>query len=227
MSNEYLLHAESRSDTGKGASRRLRREQHRVPAIIYGGDNEPEMVTLELRELARALENEAFFSHILTIKHGDREEKAVLRDLQRHPAKGTPMHADLMRVDARHKITMTVPLHFENEDNCVGVKEQKGQVTHYAADVEVSCLPQNLPEYIEVDVKALRLGEMLHLSDIKVPAGVELVALALGEDHDHPVVAVQEVKAAPTEEEEEAAAAEEEAASGEGEQDQGEEEEQD
>ena len=208
MSNEYELHAESRSDTGKGASRRLRRQQHRVPAIIYGGDSEPEMISLELRELARAMENEAFFSHILTVHVGDRKQQVVMRDLQRHPARGTPLHADLMRVDTSHKITMQVPLHFINEEKCVGVRQQDGKIAHHASDVEVSCLPQNLPEYIEVDVKALKVGDLLHLSDLKLPAGVELVALTHGEDHDHPVVAVQAAKGGGAAEEEEEAAGE-------------------
>ena len=213
MSDEFLLHAENREDAGKGASRRLRRQQHRVPAIVYGGDAEPEMISLELRELARAMENEAFYSHILTIRKGDNDQPVVIRDLQRHPAKGTPMHADLMRVDRKHKITMQIPLHFLNEETCVGVKQEGGKIAHHASDVEVSCLPQDLPESIEVDVENMHLGDLLHLSDLKVPEGVELVALGLGEDHDHPVVAVQEIKGAETEEEE--AGEDTEAASGE------------
>ena len=194
MSNEFLLHAEGRSDVGKGASRRLRRLEARIPGIIYGGKTAPQMVTLELRELAKALENEAFYSHVLTLDVDGKKQQAVLRDLQRHPAKGTPMHADFLRVDKTHKITMQVPLHFINEEKCVGVKQQGGKINHNASEVEVSCLPQNLPEFIEVDMAAVTLDQVVHLSDLKLPKGVELVALSHGEDHDLPVAAVHAPK---------------------------------
>ena len=194
MSNEFTLTAENRSDAGKGASRRLRRLQNKVPGIIYGGEAEPKMISLEMRELKKALETEAFYSHILTLKLEGGEQQAVLRDLQRHPSSGFPIHADFLRVDASHKITMTVPLHFTNEEACIGVKKQGGEIHHNVSEVEISCLPKNLPEFLTVDMTAVELDQVVHLSDIKLPAGVELTQLALGEDHDHPVVAVHKPK---------------------------------
>ena len=205
MANEFLLHAESRSDQGKGASRRLRRLQARLPGILYGGNQEPAMISLELRELNKALENEAFYSHILTINLDGKEHQAVLRDLQRHPGKGTPIHADFLRVDKTHKITMNVPLHFINEASAVGVKKQGGKIMHNASEVEVSCLPQNLPEFIEVDMAAVELDQVVHLSDLKLPKGVELVALSHGADHDLPVAAIHAPKGGADVDEEEGA----------------------
>ncbi len=194
MSNEFQLFAESRSDMGKGASRRLRRLQERVPGIIYGGKDEPQMISVELRELKKALETEAFYSHVLTLKLDGSEVQAVLRDMQRHPAKGHPMHVDFLRVDKTHKITMNVPLHFTNEESSIGVKKQGGEIQHNIAEVEISCLPQNLPEFIEVDMAAAELDTIIHLSDLKLPKGVELTQLALGDDHDQPVAAVHAPK---------------------------------
>ena len=212
MSNEFLLNAESRIDAGKGASRRLRRLQERVPGIIYGGEAEPQMISVELRELKKALETEAFYSHVLTLKLDGNDVQAVLRDMQRHPAKGHPTHVDFLRVDTSHKITMQVPLHFTNEEGSVGVKKQGGEIQHNVSEVEVSCLPQDLPEFIEVDMSAVELNQIIHLSDLKLPKGVELTQLALGEDHDQPVAAVHAPKvrgAAKDEEGGEEAASEE------------------
>ncbi|MED5388322.1 MAG: 50S ribosomal protein L25/general stress protein Ctc [Pseudomonadota bacterium] len=212
MSNEFLLNAEARSDMGKGASRRLRRLQERVPGIIYGGDAEPQMISVELRELKKALETEAFYSHVLTLKLDGADVQAVLRDMQRHPAKGHPTHVDFLRVDKTHKITMNVPLHFINEEGSIGVKKQGGEIQHNVAEVEVSCLPQDLPEFIEVDMANVELDSIVHLSDLKLPKGVELTQLALGDDHDQPVAAVHAPKvrgAAKDEEDGEAEAGEE------------------
>ncbi|ASK34960.1 50S ribosomal protein L25/general stress protein Ctc [Alloalcanivorax mobilis] len=207
MSNAFTLTAENRSHAGKGASRRLRRLHNKVPGIIYGGEAEPVMVSLEMRELKKALETEAFYSHVLTLKLDGKEQQAVLRDLQRHPATGFPAHIDFLRVDQSHKITMVVPLHFTNEEKCIGVKKQGGEIHHNIAEVEVSCLPQNLPEYLTVDMTAVELDQVIHLSDVKLPAGVELTQLALGEDHDQPVAAVHtpKVRASADSDEEEAA----------------------
>ena len=191
MSNEFSLSAEVRSDKGKGASRRLRRE-NRVPGIIYGGDTDPQQISVLLKELVKALENEAFYSHILTLEVDGKKQQAVLRDLQRHPSKGVPIHADFLRVDKTHKITMNVPLHFINEDKCQGVKQDGGEIQHNASEVEVSCLPQDLPEFIEVDMANVAIEQIVHLSDLSVPKGVELVQLA--HEHDLPVVAVHAKK---------------------------------
>jgi large subunit ribosomal protein L25 len=215
MSVTFELNAEVRTDVGKGASRRLR-HANKIPAIIYGGDKDPVSLTMDHDKLFHALENEAFYSHILTINVDGKGEKAILRDLQRHPSKPTVMHADFQRVSATEKIHMNVPLHFENEDTAVGVKDQGGLISHNATDVEVICLAQNLPEYITVDVATLEVGHSLHLSDLVMPEGVELVQLALGEGHDQPVVSIHMPRGGGAAEEEvaeaEAAAEGEEAA---------------
>jgi len=180
MDDNYTLHAERRADAGKGASRRLRRTG-KVPGIVYGANSEPVMIEVSHNELVRRLENEAFYSHILDIDIGGTIERAVLKDLQRHPAKPFIMHLDLQRVRAGEKLRMQIPLHFINEETAVGVK-MGGAVAHTMNEVEVTCLPQDLPEYIEVDVGGLDIGDSLRLSDLKVPEGVELSILAAGGD---------------------------------------------
>jgi large subunit ribosomal protein L25 len=189
MAISFELNAEPRNDTGKGASRRLRRDG-KVPAILYGGSQEPQALSLNHNQLLRNLEHEAFYSHILTVKIGGADTRAVLRDLQRHPSRPTILHVDLLRVSATEKLRLHVPLHFLGEDIAPGVKLGGGMVMHELIEVEVECLPQNLPEFIEVDVSGLHLGESLHLSDLKVPQGVTLVELARGEDHDLGVVSI-------------------------------------
>lgn len=209
MSTDYKLSAEVRSDEGKGASRRLRRLQLKVPAIIYGGKKKPQSISLEERHLVKALENEAFYSHILTLEVEGKEEQVILRDLQRHPSKGIPMHADFQRVSATKKIHMQVPLHFINEDACTGVKLQGGIISHNANEVEISCLPKNLPEYLEVDMIDVEVGTTLHLSDVTLPKGVESVALSHGPDHDLPIVVVSIPKGSNEDDEAEAEASSE------------------
>ena len=184
MSDQFELYAEVRDDMGKGASRRLRRHAEKVPAIVYGGEKAPKAVSLIRKDLEKALENEAFFSHVLTLKVGNDVEKAILKDLQRHPAKGFLMHADFQRVNENVAIKVHVPIHFLNEESCHGVKMQGGMIQHQETDIEVSCLPKDIPEYIEVDMAAVKSGEIVHLTDVKLPAGVTAVALTLGEDHD-------------------------------------------
>ncbi len=190
MSSEFVLTAEPRTEQGKGASRRLRREG-KVPAILYGAGKDPVPLSLNHNELLKQLENEAFYSHILTVELDGKTEQAVLKDLQRHPAKPFILHLDLMRVSAGEKIRVNVPLHFVGEDVAPGVKIGGGIVTHAVTEVEISCLPKDLPEYIEVDLSTLELGESLHLSDLKLPPGVELVQLLQGEEHDVAVAAIQ------------------------------------
>lgn len=189
MSSEFVINAEPRDDMGKGASRRLRRAG-RVPAILYGAGQDPVMLSVEHRALDQSLEYEAFFSQVLTIKvDGKGDEKAVLKDLQRHPSKPFIIHMDLMRISEKETLRKQIPLHFLNEETSPGVKEG-GIATHNITEVEVSCLPKDLPEFIEVDLAEVGLNEGVHLSDLKVPAGVELVELSHGEDHDLPVVAI-------------------------------------
>ena len=186
----FTLNAQARTDEGKGASRRLRRLEAKLPAVIYGAGKPAQSITLELKELTKALENEAFYSHVLTINIDGQPQQAVIKDLQRHPAKNTPMHADFLRIDATHKLTMKVPLHFLNQDTCVGVKTEGGAISIMASDVEIACLPGNLPEFIAVDLKDVHVGTTLHLSDLTLPAGVEIPSLALGHDHDQPIANV-------------------------------------
>ncbi len=190
MSSEFVLTAEPRTEQGKGASRRLRRAG-KVPAILYGAGKDPVPLSVNHNELLKQLENEAFYSHILTVELDGKKEQAVLKDLQRHPAKPFILHLDLMRVSAGEKIRVNVPLHFIGEDVAPGVKVGGGIVTHAVTEVEITCLPKDLPEYIEVDLSKLELGESLHLSDLQLPPGVELVQLLQGEEHDVAVAAIQ------------------------------------
>jgi large subunit ribosomal protein L25 len=188
MSATFTLTAELRTDTGKGASRRLR-HANRVPAIIYGADKEPAMLTLGLDELFHASEDEAFFSHILTIELDGKSEQVIIKDMQRHPAKIQIMHADFQRIDADHALHVNVPLHFLNEDISVGVKAG-GIVSHEMTELEVSCLPKDLPEFIEVDMADLDVGDSIHLTDIVLPEGVSSTILMQGEGHDQAVAAI-------------------------------------
>jgi large subunit ribosomal protein L25 len=206
MAVSFELNAEPRNDTGKGASRRLRRAG-KVPAILYGGDEEPQALTLNHNEVLRNLDHEAFYSHILTINIGGAGTRAVLRDLQRHPSKPVILHADLLRVSATETLRMHVPLHFLGEDIAPGVKLGGGMVMHELIEVEVECLPQDLPEYIDVDVSGLHVGDSLHLSNLTVPPGLTLVELARGEDHDLGVVSIQARRTGDEEEETAAPAA--------------------
>jgi len=190
MGTLFELTAESRNDMGKGASRRLRRTG-KVPAILYGGDGEPKMLSLVHNELLRRLEDDAFYSHILAVNIDGKTEQAVLRDLQRHPAKPMILHVDLQRVKAGERLRMQVPLRFVGADVAPGVKTAGGLFIHELNEVEVECLPQNLPEFIEVDVSGMNVGDRLHLTDLRLPADVELTELYRGEDHDLSVAHVE------------------------------------
>jgi large subunit ribosomal protein L25 len=189
MAVEFQLNAELRTDMGKGASRRLRRAG-KVPGILYGGKKNPAAVTFPHKDVASSLENEAFYSHILTINVDGKAEKAVLKDLQRHPFKPLIMHLDLLRVTDTDKIRVHVPLHFIGEDVAPGVKLHNGIVNHLMKHVDLTCLAKDLPEYIEVDVSPLDVGESVHLSDLKLPTGVEIPGLVAESEHDLPVVTI-------------------------------------
>lgn len=191
MSESFDVIAQPRSDSGKGASRRLRR-QGLVPAILYGGHQEPQMLALAHNQVIRHLEHEAFYSHVLNLKVGDQATQVVLKDLQRHPAKPFVMHMDFMRVTQGEKIRMVVPLHFINEDKSKGVK-QGGNVSHHITEVEVTCLPKDLPEFIPVDLLEMEIGDILHLSEIPLPEGV---ALAHAPDPDEPVIVMHGARSA-------------------------------
>lgn len=188
MSISFEVNAEVRDVQGTGASRRLRRE-NRVPAILYGGGEEPRMLQIAHNQILKHLEHEAFYSHILTIRVGEETTKAVLKDVQRHPAKLQILHLDFLRVHSGDRIKMHIPLHFINEDAAPGVKAG-GMVSHQRNEVEISCLAKDLPEFIEVDLAALDIGDSVHLSELRLPEGAEVVALAQGAEHDLAVVTV-------------------------------------
>jgi|TARA_B110000879_G_scaffold120314_1_gene159687 large subunit ribosomal protein L25 len=198
---EFELNCTVRTDLGKGASRRLRRLNDDIPAVLYGGGEDPVSLTIAHKDIAKATENEAFFSHIITLNVGKKKQKAVIKALQRHPAKAILMHADFQRVSDKVEITVNVPIHFLNEDKCAGVKTGGGSIIKTLNEIEIHCFPKDLPEFIEVDMILLEIGEAVHLADITLPAGVASVALAA--DNNLTVATVQ----APRAEVEEAAAA--------------------
>jgi large subunit ribosomal protein L25 len=205
--NIFELEAESRSDMGKGASRRLRRDG-KVPAIMYGTEVDPQSITLVHSEIIKRLEHEAFYSHIITVNVDGKSTKAVLRDMQRHPAKPIIMHMDFQRVDENKPIHVNVPLHFVGADVAPGVKAS-GMVSHELIGVDLAVLPAHLPEFIEVDISAMNIGDALHLSDLPLPETGVLVELARGEGHDLPVVSIHAPRTVSDEEEQAEAAPEE------------------
>jgi large subunit ribosomal protein L25 len=181
MENLFEVQAEARTDEGKGASRRLR-HAGLVPAVVYGADKEPQSITLNHNQFLRHLEEEAFYAHVLTLVIDGKGEQVLLKDLQRHPANDNKIiHADFLRVDATHAVHLTVPLHFIGEDVAPGVKAG-GAVSHLMTEVEISCLPADLPEFIEADLSALELDGSIHLSELTLPKGVSLVALSHAEE---------------------------------------------
>ena len=202
MSVSFTVNAEPRTDLGKGASRRLRRTDQ-VPAIVYGASTEPQAIMVKHNEVLKSLDQEAFYSHILTLNVGTKSQQVILRNIQRHPYKQLIMHMDFLRVRSDKTIQMNVPLHFINEDHCVGVRESGGVISHIESEMLIECLPADLPEYIEVDVINVELGSSLHLSDIDLPEGVSSVDLAYGEDRNRNVVSVHVARAELVEEDEE------------------------
>jgi len=193
----FELTVEPRVQIGRTSSRRLRKAG-KVPAVVYGGGEAPESMLLEHNTLAHQMNREAFFTSILTLKIGAKSQQVVVKDVQRHPVRPLIMHLDFQRIREDEEITLSVPIHFLNEADAKGVKDQGGVVDHLLTEVEVECLPRYLPEYLEIDVTNLELNQIYHLSDIKLPEGVSLVALKHGQDQ--PVVAVN----VPREEEVEA-----------------------
>ncbi len=206
MSESFKVQAEARVDEGKGASRRLRRLEGKTPAIVYGGQKPPKSISVIRKDLEKMLESEAFYTALIDIELEGETEAAILKDVQRHPAKGFAMHVDFLRVEANKPIKVNIPLHFINEGQCVGVKVGGGMVQHQATDVEVQCLPKDIPEYIEVDMADIELGGIVHISDLVLPTGVESTALALGDDHDLAIASVMVTRGAKSADEDDVAA---------------------
>lgn len=208
--SQFNFEAKVRTDLGKGASRRLRRENKFIPAIIYGGTAEPQSIAVEQREFYRILElDEAIYTSVLNLKIDGKAEKVIMKDMQRHPFKtNAVMHIDFQRVDSKTKVNILVPFHIENEESCVGVKTQDGMLLRQLNDVEITALPQDLPDSLVIDVANLEVGQTIHLSDIELPKGVEIPALAQG--HDEGIVTVHAKRGGSDEEDEADAAAEDE-----------------
>ena len=193
MSEQVNLNAESREVEGKSSSRQLRRAGS-VPAVIYGGKEEPLRISILEKDIAKASEIPGFATQILSISISGKEQNVIVKEIQRHPATERVLHADLMRVDPDTKISISVPVRFINEESCVGVKMHGGAISRLINDIDITCLASNLPEYIEVDVEALDIGDSIFLSALNLPEGVEIPSLALGEDRDQAVVSVAEAK---------------------------------
>jgi large subunit ribosomal protein L25 len=205
MKISFELDAEFRDDQGKGASRRLRR-LGKVPAILYGGKRDARALVVDHTRLAQLMDDERFYSTIVALKVGSQSQAAVLKDVQRHPYRNQIVHIDFQRVLENEKIRMSIPLHFKGAAESKGVKDQGGVLGHVRNDIEVTCLPKDLPEFVEVDVSGLEINQVVKLSDLKLPAGVEIVDLLAG--RDGPVASIH----MPRVEEEEAPAVEEAAA---------------
>jgi len=200
MAKKFDLIAEIREDQGKGASRRLRHEG-KVPAIIYGAGRPSRALTFDHNKVIRELENESFYSSILNIQVNEKSQAAIVKDIQRHPSKQQIVHMDFQRIVEDEKIRMNVPIHYLNAEDAVGVKQEGGSVSQLITDIEVTCLPKDLPEYFEVDIENLGLNEMLYIADIKLPDGVEIPILAQGPENNRPIVSIQFIKEVVIEEE--------------------------
>ena len=205
MTDLFTLDAEVRTDLGKGASRRLR-HANKIPAILYGEGQEPVSLTLAHNKVFRAQEEEAFYSHVLTLNVDGKPVECLIKDMQRHPFKPIIMHLDFLRIDATHAVHTNVPVHFINEEN---VAKSGATIAHHVSEIAVTCLPGNLPEFIEVDLADLEVGQTLHLSDVTLPEGVTSDELAKGEGHDLAVVTANAPKGKAEDSEEEETAEEE------------------
>ena len=192
MAHSFEFKVKNREKMGTRDAKRLRRKQKQVPAIIYGAKQPEEYITLSHNDVIVALSNEAVYSHILTLKFDNsKTEKVVLKDIQRDPGSQVKLlHLDFLRISAKEKLTMVVPLHFLNQETAPGVKTQGGTVSHLMNEIEISCLPYDLPEYIEVDIGQLQLNESVHISQITLPKGVTLATPIQDETHDLPVVTI-------------------------------------
>jgi large subunit ribosomal protein L25 len=214
MAEKFDLIADIREDSGKGASRRLR-HQNKVPAIIYGAGRPPRSLTFDHNKVLHELENESFYSSVLNIKVGDKSQAAIVKDVQRHPSKPRIMHLDFQRIVEDEVIRMNVPIHFVGADIAPGVKDGGGAVSQMRNDVEVVCLPKDLPEYLDIDISELELDGLMYLTDIPLPDGVEIPELAQEVEQVQPIVSIHIIKEIVIEDEEELEAAEGELVEGE------------
>jgi len=203
MSEQVSLTASERESEGKSANRNLRRSGY-IPGVLYGGKDEPKRISIMEKDIVKANEIAGFATQILQITMEGKDVDVVVKEIQRHPATSRILHADFMRVDPDSKITLVVPIRTLNDENCIGVKVSGGQVNHLINDIEVSCLASNLPEYLEIDVQEMDIGDTVSLSEIKLPEGVEITILQQDEDRDQAVVSVTETREMIIEDEEEA-----------------------
>tara|TARA_A200000113_G_scaffold18237_1_gene16022 strand:+ start:651 stop:1364 length:714 start_codon:yes stop_codon:yes gene_type:complete len=193
MTDQIVLNADPRERTGSNKARVIRKVDGMVPAIVYGDEKETINLKLKLNELTKAAENELFYTQVLLIKTGDEEEKVVLKELQKDPAKGKFLHADFQRVSRKTKLKVVIPVNFINEDECIGVREDGGVVAKAIREIEIMCLAGNIPESIDVDIESLNLGESIRLTEISLPEGSEIPGLT--EETDQMVVSVNAPKA--------------------------------
>jgi len=193
MSEQVNLNAVDRESEGKSTSRKLRREGS-IPAVIYGGEEDPIRISILEKDISKASEIPGFATQILSINLSGKEQNVIVKELQRHPATQRVLHADLQRVNPDTKINISVPVRFLGEDSCVGVKTHGGSISRLINDIDITCLASNLPEYLEVDITDLDVGDSIFLSGLSLPEGVEIPSLALGEDRDQAVVSITEAK---------------------------------
>jgi len=193
MAQIHQIKAQSRKDEGKGASRRLRRAAM-VPAVVYGANQPPQSIQIEHNTILLASKNEWFFSSILDLDVDGKVQKVLVRDWQKHPFKQQMLHMDFLRVNENEAIRVSVPLHFLNKETSAAAKTAGVVISHNLTEIEISCLPKDLPEFIDVDLAELKPGDIIHLKAVKLPAGVSLPALSLGAAHDIAVVTANVVK---------------------------------
>jgi len=218
MSDQVILNAEDRREDGKSSNRLLRRNGS-IPAVIYGGSKDPIRVSILEKDITKAALVPGFSTQILSVSVSGNNEDVIIKEIQRHPASERVLHADLMRVNPDTKISISVPVRFINEENCIGVKMHGGAISRLINNIDINCLASNLPEYIEVDVENMDIGDSVFLSALSLPEGVEIPSLALGDDRDQAVVSVAEPKSMEVETEIEEVIGEEGAEGEEGDQD--------
>ena len=193
MKDNSSLNAEARSSEGKSSNRALRRDGS-IPGVLYGGSDSPIKISILEKDLVKAAESPSFATQILKMSVGSKSVDVVVKELQRHPATSKFLHADFLRVDPDSKITLSVPVRFLNEESCIGVKMHGGQINRLINDIEIICLASSLPEYLEVDLENLDIGDNIFLTEMILPEGVEILSLTRGDDQDQAVVSVTEAR---------------------------------